>query len=103
MRRPSSRLILVTLLAGAAGALLRWSASGGFAEISPSRVATLPVAILLGPWHGIAATILAALPGSVRPVVLVMRLLEVLIVGVATRRGHSPPRRRHGRLRVQAH
>jgi signal transduction histidine kinase len=90
MRRLSSGLLLVTALAGAAGALLQWSASGGFAEISPSRIATLPVAILLGPWHGIAAVLLSALPGSVRPVLLVIRVLEAAIVGFAARRGHSP-------------
>jgi signal transduction histidine kinase/ActR/RegA family two-component response regulator len=90
MRRPWLRPLILTLTASAAGAALQWSASGGFAEISPSRIATLPVAILLGPWHGIAAVLLAALPGSVHPIVLVVRLLEALIVGVAARRGRSP-------------
>lgn len=64
MRRPSFTSILITLTAGAAGALLQSSASGGFAEMSPSRIATLPVAILLGPWHGIVAVLLAALSGG---------------------------------------
>ena len=90
MRRPAFRPLLITLIASAAGAGLQWYATGGFAEVSPSRIATLPVAILLGPWHGIAATLLAALGGPLRPAVLVVRLLEALIVGVATRRGHSP-------------
>ena len=90
MRRPSLRLILVTLLAGAVGALLQWSASGSVAEISPSRIFTLPVAILLGPWHGIAATLVAAIPGTVRPLLLALRLIEALVIGAAARRGHSP-------------
>jgi hypothetical protein len=54
---------LLSLIAGGAGAASQWYASGGFAEIAPSRIATLPVAILLGPWHGIAATLLAAATG----------------------------------------
>ena len=82
--------MLVTLLAGAAGALLQWSASGGFAEIAPGRMATLPVAILLGPWYGIAATVLSALSGTLRPLLVVLRIVEALVVGVAARRGHSP-------------
>jgi len=90
VRRLSFPPILLTLIASAIGALLQWSASGGFAEISPSRIATLPVAILLGPWHGIAATILAALPGSVHPTQLIVRLLEAMIIGLAARRGQSP-------------
>jgi signal transduction histidine kinase/ActR/RegA family two-component response regulator len=90
MRRPWLRPILVTVIAGATGAALQWYASGSFAEISPSRMATLPVAILLGPWHGIAATLLAAATGTVHPAILIFRLLEALIVGQAARRGHSP-------------
>jgi signal transduction histidine kinase/ActR/RegA family two-component response regulator len=90
MRRPWLRPLLLTALASAAGAGLQWYASGGFAEMSPSRIATLPVAILLGPWHGIAATLLAALPGTVPPVLLAFRIVEALIIGVAARRGHSP-------------
>ena len=90
MRRPWLRPILLTALASALGAGLQWYASGGLAEISPSRIATLPVAILLGPWHGIAATLLAALPGTVPPVLLAFRIAEALIIGVAARRGHSP-------------
>jgi signal transduction histidine kinase/ActR/RegA family two-component response regulator len=77
-------------MAGAIGAALQWYASGSFAEISPSRIATLSVAILLGPWHGFAATLLAAAVGTVHPVILVFRLIEALIVGQAARRGHSP-------------
>jgi signal transduction histidine kinase/ActR/RegA family two-component response regulator len=90
MRRPWLRPILLTGLASAVGAGMQWYATGGFAEISPSRIATLPVAILLGPWHGIVATLLAALPGTVPPVLLAFRIVEALIVGVAARRGHSP-------------
>ena len=89
MRRPSFTSILITLTAGAAGALLQSSASGGFAEMSPSRIATLPVAILLGPWHGIVAVLLAALSGGARPLLVVLRIVEAFILGAATRRGHS--------------
>jgi signal transduction histidine kinase/ActR/RegA family two-component response regulator len=78
------------VFAGGAGAALQWYASGGFAEIAPSRIATLPVAILLGPWHGIAATLIAAATGTVRPLLVVLRVVEALIVGVAARRGRSP-------------
>jgi hypothetical protein len=42
----------LTVIAGGIGAALQWYASGPLAEASPSRIATLPVAILLGPWHG---------------------------------------------------
>jgi len=90
MRLARLRPILFTMLASVVGAGLQWSASGSFAEIAPGRMATLPVAILLGPWYGIAATLLAALPGSVPPVPLAYRALEALIVGSAARRGHSP-------------
>ena len=90
MRRPSLRLILVTLIAGATGALLQWSASGWFAEIAPSRIATLPVAILLGPWYGVAAALLSALSGPVKPLIVALRVIEASVVGVAARRGHSP-------------
>jgi len=78
------------LIASGVGAALQKYASGGFAEVSPARIATLPVAILLGPWHGIVATLLATLAGAVHPRVHIIRLLEALVVGIATRRGRSP-------------
>ena len=89
MRRFALRPIVLTLGASALGALLQSAASGGFAQIAPGRMATLPVAILLGPWYGIVATTLAALPTLVRPTQIVVRVLEALTVGVAARRGHS--------------
>ena len=53
MRRPWLRPLILTLIAGTAGAVLQVCAAGGITEVSPSRIATLTVAILLGPWHGL--------------------------------------------------
>jgi signal transduction histidine kinase/ActR/RegA family two-component response regulator len=83
-------LTFVTLMAGAAGGLLFWSATGWFAEISPGRIATLPVAILLGPWYGAAAALISGLSGTVSLLPVALRVLEAIVVGSAARRGHSP-------------
>jgi signal transduction histidine kinase/ActR/RegA family two-component response regulator len=84
------RSVALTLIASAVGALLQMAASGGFAQVSPDRMATLPVAILLGPWYGIAATIIASLSSVAHPSELVTRVLEALVVGLTARRGKSP-------------
>jgi len=50
------------------------------------RIVTLPVAMLLGPWHGVAALLLSTLPVADMPVAqLALLALEALVVGLNRR------------------
>jgi hypothetical protein len=76
MRRAALRPLIAPLAAGTAGLVLQWTATGGLALIWPGRIATLLVAILLGPWYGVAATSLALSPKVAEPALLIVCLLE---------------------------
>jgi signal transduction histidine kinase/CheY-like chemotaxis protein len=90
MKRMPLRPVTIALIAGLTGYLLQHVAGGPFAEVSPGRFLTLPIAILLGPWLGIVAAVIASWETAVRPALLAIWIVEALIVGVAARRGISP-------------
>jgi len=91
MPRVSTRRLLIAVVCGALGyALNRWRV-GTAAPLLLGRVATLPVAILFGPWYGALASIAAALPATgpfTAAIVLVP--IEAIVVGIFARRGRSP-------------
>jgi signal transduction histidine kinase/CheY-like chemotaxis protein len=81
---------IIALLAGAIGFLLQSTATGGFAQLWPGRMVTLPVAILLGPWWGALAGAITAWPDTSRATLMTICVVEALTVGFAARRGYSP-------------
>jgi hypothetical protein len=58
MHRNPSRRIAIALAAGLVALAAQWLATGGLAQVWPGRMLTLTVAILLGPWHGLLATLI---------------------------------------------
>jgi signal transduction histidine kinase/DNA-binding response OmpR family regulator len=90
MSRQAFRHLLIALAAGVAGFVLQATATGGFAQLWPGRLITLPVAILLGPWMGALSAALSAVPGSAGSGVLAMFIVEALAIGIAVRRGYPP-------------
>jgi len=91
MTRASLRRLLIAVVCGALGYLLNRWRIGTAAPLLLGRVATLPVAILFGPWYGAAAAIVAALPASgpfTAGVVVIP--IEAIVVGVFARQGRSP-------------
>src|SRR5262245_11392657 len=89
MSRIPLRSLAIALVAGALGFLLQATASGGFAQIWPGRMVSLPVAILLGPWWGVLAAVITAWPSATHWSLLAICTLEALTIGLATRRGYS--------------
>ena len=91
MKRNSVQRVGLAVVCGAAGYLLNRWRIGSAAPLLLGRVATLPVAILLGPWYGAIAATVAALPAS-GPFAVGIGLLpmEALVVGAFARRGRSP-------------
>jgi signal transduction histidine kinase/CheY-like chemotaxis protein len=74
------RRLAMSCGAGIAGFLLQEWVGGPLAHLWPGRVATLPVAILCGPWYGgIAAGM--ALAASPNPAVWSLGIIEALVVG----------------------
>src|SRR5687768_11243712 len=90
MSRIQLRPLVTTLIASAVGFVLASTATGGFAQLWPGRMVSLPVAILLGPWWGAVAAAIAALPTLGAGSVLAVCVIEALVVGFAGRRGVSP-------------
>ena len=88
MSRHAFRYLLIALAAGIAGFVLQATATGGFAQLWPGRLISLPVAILLGPWLGAITAALTAWPGGADAGVLTTFIIEALVVGVAVRRGY---------------
>ena len=78
--------ITLTFAAGLLGLLLQVTAIPGLTVIWPTRIVTLSVAILLGPWYGIGATLLAFGPSTSRAALLVICAVEALVIGLAARR-----------------
>ena len=90
--RAVARRLIVTLATGLGGFLVNTLASGGFASVlTPGRLLTLPVAILLGPWYGLAAAVIcvAHLIPDRGVLVLTFFLLEAVALGFASRRERS--------------
>ena len=79
----------MTAGAGLLGLLLQRAAFPILSAIWPARIVTLSVAILLGPWYGITATLLAIGPSIDRPALVAICLVEALVVGLAARRHHT--------------
>ena len=79
------------ILAGAVGIALNLLPLPAVARLVPGRIATLPIAMLQGPWYGVAAAILATLPLARNlPLLLVVFAFEALMVGAFARRGKPP-------------
>ena len=90
MSGTSRRIVLLTVLTGLGAALLNAVAVPWMAELSPGRILSLPVAILFGPYFGVLAGLLAALPYVVTfPSRLVLFGLEALVIGASSRRRWS--------------
>ena len=92
MHRASVQRLSLALLSGAAGLAVNALPLGAVAPLMPGRVLTLPIAMLFGPWLGVLAAAIGALPlgGGTTSAFLVILPLEALIVGIFTRRGKSP-------------
>ena len=92
MNRVALRRLGLAVACGAIGfALNRWRI-GTAAPLLFGRVVTLPIAILFGPWFGVIAAVIAALPSTptaFSPAIVVLPL-EALVVGAFARRGRSP-------------
>src|SRR3954469_7124500 len=90
MTRVLQRLGLA-VLCGAAGLLLNRWRIGSAMPLLLGRVATLPIAIMFGPWYGAVAAAVAAVPaaGGVTAGILVLPA-EAIVVGAFSRRGRSP-------------
>jgi len=76
---------------GVVGLALNAIPIDGLVRLWPGRVATLPVAILFGPWYGLLSALVAA-PASFQfnSTQLAVFGLEALLVGSFARRGKSP-------------
>ncbi|HJZ75035.1 MAG TPA: hypothetical protein VKE51_25040, partial [Vicinamibacterales bacterium] len=81
----------VAVLCGIVGLLLNQWRIGSAAPLLLGRVATLPVAILYGPWFGALAAIIAALPATgAFSIGFTILPIEALVVGAFARSGRSP-------------
>ncbi len=91
MTRPYLRRLGITVLAGLAGVALNLTPLPAIARIWPGRIATLPVAIFLGPWYGLLAAVIGALPQMrTSPILPITFAVEALMVGAFARRGKPP-------------
>jgi len=91
MKRASLRRLAIVVGCGLLGLFLNRWRIGTSAPLLFGRVATLPIAILFGPWLGAAAAIIAALAatGSVMAAIVLLPV-EAVVVGAFARRGRSP-------------
>jgi signal transduction histidine kinase/CheY-like chemotaxis protein len=91
MNRKSAERLGVALACGAVGYLLNRLRIGSATPLLFGRIATLPVAILYGPWLGVVAAMIAAVPAT-GPVAVALVLLpfEAAVIGAFARRGRSP-------------
>ena len=85
MHRNSFRRVAIALGAGLAALLAQSLATGGLAQIWPGRMLTLPAAILLGPWHGLLATLVGFSRDITIVPILSLFLVEAVAVGVGIR------------------
>ena len=89
MGRTRAYRFALTLAAGLGGLLLQGLHITALTPIWPGRAITLTVAILLGPWYGLAATLIAIGPTTSRVALIVICLAEALIVGLFSRKHGS--------------
>src|SRR5438477_12838821 len=90
MKRNSVQRIGLAVVCGAAGYLLNRWRMGSAAPLLLGRIATLPIAILFGPWYGAAAAMLAPLPASgPYSVGVVLLPIEAVVAGAFARPGRS--------------
>src|SRR5687767_7692259 len=91
MHRISSRRIATALAAGLLALLAQYVATGSLAPFWPGRMATLTVAILLGPWYGLLASLIGlSRTISVAPI-LALLLVEAVAVGFGARARRPVP------------
>ena len=87
-KRLDVRLPGIAVLAGIAGVALNLVPLPAVARLWPGRIATLPVAIFFGPWYGLLAALIGALPYMrVTPILPIAFAVEALMVGAFARRG----------------
>ena len=88
MKRDELRWSGIAILAGAAGIALNLIPIAALARLWPGRIATLPIAILYGPWYGALAALVCVAPlVRVTPILPVLFVVEALMVGAFARRG----------------
>ena len=90
MPRTRVRRFAVAAAAGVGGFLVQSLATGALAGFWPGRVLTVAAAILLGPWLGVAATLLAFWNSTRRLALIGICIAEALVVGTAARRRVPP-------------
>src|SRR3989441_46742 len=92
MTRSPVRRFGLAVLCGAAGAVINSLPVGAVAPLLLGRIATLPVAILFGPWFGglSAAVGAVGVRGSLSVLSIAILVIEALIIGAVARRGKSP-------------
>jgi signal transduction histidine kinase/DNA-binding response OmpR family regulator len=88
MTRATLRHAAICVGAGAAGLALQTIGVNAVQPILPGRILTLTVAILLGPWSGMAATAIAL--GTSPLSILATGLVEACLIGFAARRNYAP-------------
>ena len=87
-KRMDVRRVGIAVLAGLAGVALNLAPLPAVARLWPGRIATLPVAIFYGPWYGLLAALIGALPQMrVTPILPIAFAVEALMVGAFARRG----------------
>src|SRR5262245_54321030 len=92
MTRSTVRRLLVAIVCGAAGAIINSLPVGAVAPLLVGRIATLPIAILFGPWIGsISAAIGALGVRSTSPFLSIgLLVFEALVLGAVAARRKSP-------------
>src|SRR5262245_55230721 len=92
MTRSTIRRLGIAVSCGVAGAVLNSLPIGVVAPLLLGRIATLPVAILFGPWLGELSAVVgaASVRGSLSLLSITVVVIEALIIGTAARRGKSP-------------
>jgi signal transduction histidine kinase/CheY-like chemotaxis protein len=86
MNRIVMRRAALCAAAGVAGLALQAIGVNAVQQIWPGRILTLAIAILLGPWYGMAATALTLCTSPAA--ILVTGLVETLLIGASTRRSY---------------
>src|SRR5262249_5379323 len=88
-RRPSASHLVIAGAAGGAGYAIHVLLPDVL-RLFAGRIFTLPVAILFGPWYGLAAAAIGALPVlRLSPIFFGIIAIEAVIVGLFAERGKS--------------
>src|SRR3954469_4878312 len=91
MNRISLRRLGLAVACGAAGLFLNRWRIGSAAPLLFGRVATLPIAILFGPWLGALSSLIAAVAATgPTSAAIILLPIEAIVVGAFARRGRSP-------------